>query len=196
MPQMFWQMSHTTWRPGCLIFGTGAAIRTTVVVVQCNSRLFVLAYLESQHTKFHAAGWTCWFFMSFYLESCIWLDVISQWIRHQVSVRFCVNLRKSMMETLEIIRQAFGQKVWALHEKSKLTETKKGEKGEEQREEHVHNFLWHQGDCSLIIRPGQTVNWAYYCDILRQMSENSPQTLVTKELTVAWQRTISHFPFH
>jgi hypothetical protein len=37
----------------------------------------VLAYLGDQCTTFYAAGSTCWFLMSFYLESCIWHDAIS-----------------------------------------------------------------------------------------------------------------------
>jgi hypothetical protein len=40
--------------------------------------MIVLAYLGSQCTKFHASGSTCWFCTSFYLESCIWPDVILQ----------------------------------------------------------------------------------------------------------------------
>jgi hypothetical protein len=31
----------------------------------------------------------------------------------------------------------------------------------------------------------QTVNFAYYCDVLCRLHENSPQTLATKELAVA-----------
>jgi hypothetical protein len=50
-------------------------------------------------------------------------------------------------------------------EKSKFSETKKGEIGEEQSQEHVRNFLQHQRDCSQTIRR-QTVNSAYCYDVL------------------------------
>jgi hypothetical protein len=69
--------------------------------------MVVLAYLGSRCTKYHAAGWTCRCFMSFYLESCIWRDAISRWIRQRSSE--CANLGKSATETLAMIRQALGE---------------------------------------------------------------------------------------
>jgi hypothetical protein len=69
--------------------------------------MIVLTYLGSQRTKFYSAGWTCWLFMSFYMESCIWPDAIFQWIRHTNSIKFWANLGKSAMKTLAMIRQVF-----------------------------------------------------------------------------------------
>jgi hypothetical protein len=48
-----------------IISGTRAAIYTTVVVAMQRKIIVVLAYLGSQCTKFHAAGWTCWLWCPF-----------------------------------------------------------------------------------------------------------------------------------
>jgi hypothetical protein len=48
--------------------------------------------------------------------------------------------------------------------------TPKNVNGEEQSQEHVHNLLQLQGDCSVLA--SQIVNSTYYCDVLRQLNEN------------------------
>jgi hypothetical protein len=54
---------------------------------------------------------------------------ISRWIPQGNSVKFCANVGQIATETLEIIRQASGDKARVIHGKSELTDTKKGEKG-------------------------------------------------------------------
>jgi hypothetical protein len=95
-------------------------------------------YFGSQCTKYHATGWMCGFFMSLYLESCMWPDEISWWIRHRNSIRFCVNLRKIVMETLAIIRQVLREESM---NRAWIAQT--------------YNFLWHQGYCSRWICPSR-----------------------------------------
>jgi N-acetylglucosamine-6-phosphate deacetylase len=52
---------------------------------------------------------------------------------------------KSVLETLAMIRQAFGEEsvsfVRVFNGMSKLRETEKGKTGEGQRQEHAHYFL-------------------------------------------------------
>jgi hypothetical protein len=69
--------------------------------------VIALSCLGSQCTNFQAAEWTCWFLTSFYLESCIWNDAISQCIRQMNSIKFCANIAKSAVETLTMITKAF-----------------------------------------------------------------------------------------
>jgi hypothetical protein len=109
--------------------------------------MIVLAYLVSQCTKLHAAGWMCWFFTSCYLESCIWPDVTSRRIR---------SLWTGATETLAMLGKHSGKKAWAilrcLNDISKLTETENGETAEHQTQQHAHHFTWQQGGCSQRIR--------------------------------------------
>jgi hypothetical protein len=87
-------------------------------------------------------------------------------------------------------------------EKSKITETEKGETGEEQSQEHAHRFLWLQCDCSQRVRPGmpnsqfRLLLWCLTATMWK-CAKTSPRTLVTKELAVgSRQRTSLHFLFH
>jgi hypothetical protein len=84
--------------------------------------MIVPAYVGSQYTKFHTARWTCWSFMSFYLESCIWPDDISRMDPTVcLCIKFCANFGKSGTETLAIIRHAFGEERISLWQSKPVT---------------------------------------------------------------------------
>jgi hypothetical protein len=85
-----------------------------------------------------------------------------------------------------------GKKAWALHVKSRLAEAEQGETCEEQRQEHAHHFLWHQGHCSQGICPG-----TYYCFMVTvwKCAKTLPQTLATKVLAVASRQHRSNISF-
>jgi hypothetical protein len=160
--------------------------------------MMVLAYLGSQSTKFHEVGWKCWFLMSFYLESCIWPDAISRYIRQKNCVKFCANLGKCVTETLTMTRQTFGEGSMSRTCKLQHTETEKGEKGEEQSQQHAHYFLWLEGDCSQRICSWWSKETILHATVnMRICAKISPRTLTKKELAVSSrQRAVQHFLFH
>jgi hypothetical protein len=53
-------------------------------------------------------------FTSFYLESCIWPDVILRWILKQLCIKFCANPGKSVMETVAMIIHVFGEETLSM----------------------------------------------------------------------------------
>jgi hypothetical protein len=94
-------------------------------------------------------------FMPFYLESCIWPDVIWQWIQQWVCIKFCANLGKSATETTTVIRQAFGEESMS---RTWEVQTHRGPNKARQIKSKVKSmlitFLWHQRDCSQRISMG------------------------------------------
>jgi hypothetical protein len=89
-----------------------------------------------------------------------------------------------------------GKNAWAVEGKCKLTETVKGEPGEEQSQEHAHHLFLAK---NLYCRPNsqcRTLLW-WFTVTAWKCAKTSPWTLATKELAVASrQRTISHVLFH
>jgi hypothetical protein len=82
------------------------------------------------------------------------------------------------------------KKAWTVPRKTKLTETKKGERDEEQNKENAHNFLWNEGDCSQRICPGSPNSqfhillWRFMA-IVWECTKTYLRTLATKGLAVA-----------
>jgi hypothetical protein len=112
--------------------------------------------------------------MSFYLESCIYPDAISLWIRQRVRIKFRTNLRKGVLETLAMIRQALGEE--------NITRTRKVQthwdwKKMRQVKSTVKNMLIIFFNIKGIViiefvLAGQRVNSAYYCFVLRRLHRN------------------------
>jgi hypothetical protein len=153
----------------------------------------VSAYLARQGTKFHVTGWTCWFLRHFILTCVSGL------------MRFRNESDKgtpsNVLQISEKLRQGpwnwlenhWWKKAWAVHRKSKLTETEKGETSEE----HAHSFL-HQWDCykNSSWQVKQSISYTtvtFYGDCVK-ICEDFARTLATNVLAVASrQRTSSHF---
>jgi hypothetical protein len=100
------------------ISGNGASICTGIMVVRCNCR----RYFGSQCMKFTQLGGRA-DLLSFYLELCIWPDVISRWIWQQVCIRFVEISEKVQWRPWQWLDKCFRKKAWAIHRKSKLAKT-------------------------------------------------------------------------
>jgi hypothetical protein len=138
--------------------------------------MIVLAHLGSQCTNFHAAGCKYWFFRSFCLESCIWPDAISRWIRQKNSIKFCGNLEKGRRRPLQWSDKRSGKKAWTAHVKSKLTGTEK-KKEAWQAKTKFKSMLIVLFDVKGIVHKefilaGQTFSSAYCYDVLWRLLEN------------------------
>jgi hypothetical protein len=148
--------------------------------------MIILAHRGSPCTKFHAAWWTCWFFALFHLESCVCPFAISQWIRQRNSIQFCANLRKSVTETLAMIRQVFGEGSMS---RARKVQTHRDRKWRDRwrvksRARSSYSLT------SQRIRPSRPNSqfrillWRFMATALK-CAKTSPRTLTTKELAVA-----------
>jgi hypothetical protein len=142
----------------------------------------------------------------FYLESCIWSDAISRWIRQRNSEcasNFMQMLGKSTMDILAIIRQAFGEESLSRIRKAQTyRDRKKGGRWRVEWSACSSFSLTSKGFFSQGIRTGRPNSqlrillWSFTV-IAWKCANTSPRNLKTKELAVtSRQRTASHFVFH
>jgi hypothetical protein len=86
-PSGLYHSATTNYEWVSIISGTGAAIGTAVLVARCTN-----IFWESVHKISHS--WVdVMFSASFYLESCMWPDAISWWIRQPVCNKVGANRR-------------------------------------------------------------------------------------------------------
>jgi hypothetical protein len=151
--------------------------------------------------KFHVAGWMCWIFMSFYLESCILPDAISQWIRQRNSENATFLYRDitgdgSWIYSYDLETEQRSSQ-WkspnsprpkkARQVKSKVKSMLKIFFGIKST---VHKEFVLKGKSRFRILLWHVMATVWKC------AKTSPQTLATKQLAVASRQcTISHFFF-
>jgi hypothetical protein len=128
------------WMDGWMVvwMGAGAAICTAVVVVWCNGT---------------STSWE-----SVFKISCSWVDLLISYVLlfgimylewgdfvmdpKRKSIKFCANQEKcnDEMRSWQWLNKRSRKKAWAVHRKSKLTETKTGETGGGQSQEYAHQL--------------------------------------------------------
>jgi hypothetical protein len=79
--------------------------------------------------------------------------------------------RKAQWRLCKWLDKRLGKKTWAIHRKTKLTDTKKGEIGEEQSQKHAPFNIKGTVHKEFSLE-GQTVNFTYCSDVLRLLREN------------------------
>jgi hypothetical protein len=109
---------------------------------------------------------------SFQLEPRIWPDAISRRIRHRNSITLCADLGNCGTETPATIRQAFGEES---KQESIFTETERW--GNRCRAKSRACSLFSLTSKAFVLA-SQTVNSAYYCDLLRRLRENLRRLLL------------------
>jgi hypothetical protein len=138
-----------------IISGTGAAICAEFVVVRWNGTGWYYHILGVSTQNFTKLGGRADFLRPF-VFNCV---SGFMWFRDRLdkgsALHFSGNLGKSATETLEIIRQVFRGENVNRTRKARTYWDRKNETGEDESQEHDHNFLWHRGDFSQRIHPGR-----------------------------------------
>jgi hypothetical protein len=181
-----------------IISGIAAAICTAVVVAQCNVDDSTSISWDSVY-KISPSWADMLIFMSFYLESCIWRDALSQWIR-----------QRNSDDATFLSKVITGDESWIYgydpETKQQSSQWKRPNsprlKKARQVKSKVKSFssFWRQADCSQYVLAGQTVNSAYYCDVLWRLRENMqrlrPKLWWQNNWLLHHDSAPSHFLFH
>jgi hypothetical protein len=91
----------------------------------------------------------------------------------RVCIKFSANLEKLRRWSWQWLDTCSGKKAWAVHGTSKFTETEKRWDRWTAKARACSSFFDVKGIVHReLVLAGQTVNSAYYCDVLRRLSEN------------------------
>jgi hypothetical protein len=146
-----------------IISGIAAAACTAVVVTQCNVDDSTNISWDSVYKISHS--WVdVLIFMSFYLEFCIWRDAISQWIRQRNSDDATFLSRVITGDKSRIY--GYDPETKQQSSQWKRPNSLKLKKARQVKSKVKSMLIILTSDCSQFVLAGQTINFAYYCDIL------------------------------
>jgi hypothetical protein len=133
----------------------------------------------------------------------LWVMYATDWLMgfrdgsdSECAPNFVKTSEKVRRRPSQWLDKSLENKAWAVYGKSKLTETEKDETGEQQSQEHAHNFLWYQGYCWIAIvfleKDANFMDHIYWSRVLKIPFRAKNNSFIQQQHSIGngWRRCI------